>query len=151
MSEVKIVISNLDQIKAALAKEPVLMVKNLDIAIRSIIFLIRAKAVANAPVKTAYLRGSVYNDFSPLRGEVGFKAKYASWVHDGTSPYTIYPSSKKALFWKGASHPVRRVKHPGIRANPFLRKAVDQSASSIDQLFTKAVSDTLDTVARESR
>ena len=34
-------------------------------------------------------------------------------------PYTISPRKKRALFWKGASHPVRRVTHPGLKAQKF--------------------------------
>ncbi len=34
-------------------------------------------------------------------------------------PYTIRPRRKRALFWKGAAHPVRRVTHPGLKAQHF--------------------------------
>ncbi|MDX9746360.1 MAG: phage virion morphogenesis protein [Syntrophales bacterium] len=39
-----------------------------------------------------------------------------------TKPHTIVPRPGKALYWPGAAHPVRVVKHPGsdIPARPFL-------------------------------
>ena len=37
----------------------------------------------------------------------------------GTGPYVIRPKNGKALFWKGAKHPVKSVNHPGIPARPF--------------------------------
>lgn len=71
-----------------------------------------------------------------LRGsnavEVGTNLVYAAIHQFGgrTSPRTILPSRKKALFWPGAAHPVRSVKHPGsvIPARPFLGVSADNSA-----------------------
>jgi hypothetical protein len=37
-------------------------------------------------------------------------------------PYTIRPRTKRALFWKGAAHPVKRVSHPGLKAQRFSEK-----------------------------
>ena len=82
---------------------------------------------------------------------MGFRANYAVYVHDGTDAYTIRPSKAQALFWKGARHPVKRVRHPGIKANPFLRKAVDQSNVSIRRNFTEAVEETLAQIGKDSK
>lgn len=55
---------------------------------------------------------------------VGTNKTYASIHQFGgrTFPHLIRPSVKKALFWPGAGHPVKAVKHPGsvIPARPFL-------------------------------
>lgn len=149
MAEIHVEIKNLAEIKRAFKAAPARMTKNLNIAIRQTVLFIRAGSVRNAPVRTGNLRGSAYQSFGVLKGEIGFKAKYALFVHDGTSPYTITPRSAKALYWKGASHPVRRVKHPGIKANPFLKRAIEDGQPQIDKFFEKAVQDTLDTVAKE--
>ena len=61
--------------------------------------------------------------------------KYAGFVHDGTSPYTIRPRSKKALYWQGAKHPVKSVRHPGIKANPFMEKGGLKSITEIRKIF----------------
>jgi len=34
-------------------------------------------------------------------------------------PYEITPRRKRALYWKGARHPVKRVRHPGLKAQKF--------------------------------
>lgn len=148
---ININIHNLSQIQEGLRKSPALMVKNLNIAIRKTIFLIEEKSTRNAPVKSGYLRNNVHRNFKPLYGEFGYKAKYAVWVHDGTSPYTIYPRTKMALFWKGAAHPVKRVNHPGIRANPFLRRAVETNQHTVDKIFTQAVDDTFNEIVRGAK
>lgn len=38
---------------------------------------------------------------------------------EGTDPYTIRPKRKRALYWKGAAHPVRVVRHPGLKPQDF--------------------------------
>lgn len=44
---------------------------------------------------------------------------YAIFQNNGTRPHIIKPKSKKGLFWLGAGHPVKQVKHPGLPARPF--------------------------------
>lgn len=148
--EIKIVIKNADQMRTAFRQAPALMTKNINTSIRKTIMFIREKSVSNAPAKTGRLRSSAYTSFSPLQGEVGFLANYALFVHEGTKAHIIYPTSKKALFWKGASHPVKRVNHPGTRANPFLRRAVDMGEQQIDKFFQQGVDDTLRQIAKDS-
>lgn len=50
---------------------------------------------------------------------VGTDRKYAAFHQLGTKPYTIKPKVKRALFWPGAKHPVKIVRHPGLPARPF--------------------------------
>jgi hypothetical protein len=49
---------------------------------------------------------------------------YAAYVELGTRPHEIRPSSKRALHWPGAAHPVAVVHHPGTRPQAFLRPAL---------------------------
>lgn len=51
---------------------------------------------------------------------VGTDRPYAAFHQWGTKPYVIRPTLKKALFWSGAGHPVKKVDHPGLPARPFL-------------------------------
>lgn len=55
---------------------------------------------------------------------VGSNVIYAAIHQFGgkTKPHTIRPRNKKALFWAGASHPMKAVNHPGsvIPARPVL-------------------------------
>lgn len=45
------------------------------------------------------------------------------FVEYGTRPHIIRPRTKKALWWPGARHPVKKVYHPGTKAQPFIRPA----------------------------
>ena len=60
---------------------------------------------------------------------IGTNLRYAPFVHEGTAAHDIYPRDAKALFWKSARHPVRRVHHPGYAGNPFL---VDGVLATLD-------------------
>src|SRR5688572_9681029 len=88
---------------------------------------VKAHGVARAecPVDTGRLRSSIRwrmaTDSRGVHGIVGTDADYAVYVHQGTRPHSIQPRTKKALFWKGARHPVRGVQHPGTRGVPFLQ------------------------------
>ncbi len=55
---------------------------------------------------------------------VGTSVHYAVYVERGTGPYTIHPKNRKALYWKGAAHPVRAVRRQGNRPYPFLVPAL---------------------------
>lgn len=70
---------------------------------------------------------------------------YALYVHEGTHPHEIFPRIKKALFWEGAAHPVKRVSHPGTKANPFMRRIAEKATPDINKLFIQA----LDIINRE--
>lgn len=80
----------------------------------------------NVPVRTAVLQGSLQmrparTGAGEIEGEWGsYGVKYARWIEEGTRPHVILPRNKKALYWKGAAHPVRMVNHPGTKARPYL-------------------------------
>jgi hypothetical protein len=50
---------------------------------------------------------------------------YARAVHDGRPALTIKPKRKKALAFKGGRHPVKSVKQPARKGNPWLARAVE--------------------------
>lgn len=87
--------------------------------------LMRA-AQDEAPIDKGGLRGSAGWIREGDKGYVYFDIEYAAIVHEGSPAHTIEPkagSGKKALFWKGAAHPVKRVNHPGTEGNKFLERA----------------------------
>lgn len=51
---------------------------------------------------------------------------YARAVHDGRPAITIRPKRKKALYWKDAAHPVKAVRQPARKGNPWLMRAVKE-------------------------
>lgn len=73
--------------------------------------------------KTASTIGNtVTGGGSHVAGHVGSNDKVAKFLEEGTPPHIIHPRFKKALFWPGARHPVKSVRHPGTRAyEPLLR------------------------------
>jgi hypothetical protein len=66
-------------------------------------------------------------------------ASYAPFVEFGTKPHVIEAKDKKALYWPGAEHPVRRVNHPGTKENPFMERIVDAATPEIDEMFGTAL------------
>jgi HK97 gp10 family phage protein len=81
------------------------------------------------PVDTGRLRSSIVHHVdgsARVSGvTVGTNVSYAADVEYGTAPHVILPKNKKALYWPGASHPVSKVNHPGTRAQPFMRPALE--------------------------
>ncbi|MFA7174567.1 MAG: phage virion morphogenesis protein [Kiritimatiellia bacterium] len=75
-------------------------------------------------VNTSRLRNSINYKATKNDVEVGTNVAYAAIHQLGgqTKPHVIRPKNGKALFWPGASHPVKSVNHPGskIPARPFL-------------------------------
>lgn len=56
----------------------------------------------------------------------------------------ILPRKEKALWWPGLPHPVRAVyNHPGIKANPYVPKTVDDSMKDIEQTANKIGDDVI--------
>lgn len=69
---------------------------------------------------------NLQDEMSLMRGlnvDIGSPVPYAEAVYLGTRAHDISPSAMQALYWPGASHPSRRVHHPGARANPWLSEA----------------------------
>jgi hypothetical protein len=61
------------------------------------------------------------------RAAIGSPLEYAEPVHEGSPPHIIRAKNAKALYWRGASHPVRQVSHPGNKANPFFTRAMEKA------------------------
>ena len=116
---------------------------------RAIVDALGKSARKTAPVRTGALRDSVSaTQGDPLTGKVVYGAPYASFLHEGTGIYgpsgkmiTIRPKNKKALFWRGASHPVSVVRQKGIRPQGFIKKAINEAglARAFDEAFNAPV------------
>jgi HK97 gp10 family phage protein len=101
--------------------------------------VLTASAKRESPVKTGRLRRSIsYQAGGQLRYVVAPAVPYAAAVHGGTRPRTIVPTTKRALFWKGARHPVKRVNHPGSKGDPFMTRALSKSEPRIRQIAAAA-------------
>lgn len=118
-------------------------------------------AQEEAPEKSGELKGSIdilsigdeeaivghkYNDKIVVNWK-GTKTIYPLFVHEGTDAHTITPRTKKALHWKGASHPVKSVKHPGTKANPYFKRAIKNKR--IETIIRKYVDNLVKQVAKD--
>ena len=93
-----------------------------------------------APVDHGRLAGSFQLDqVDDLSYRIWSGVEYALAVHEGTKPHVIEPKNKKALYWEGARHPVRRVMHPGTQANPYAERAIEQASSRSDEFISRAL------------
>ena len=104
---------------------------NVNKAIKDSAFNIQRTAMSNltsnGSVKTGHLRRSISVDMGNLEATIHTSnVKYAVMVEKGTKAHIIKPKSKKALYWKGASHPVKQVNHPGSKAKPYLIPAFEK-------------------------
>ena len=101
--------------------------KGLSVALKQTVLGIEAQGVKEAPVKTSNLVNSITSYIAGLTGVVKATAPYAVFVHEGTARHTIAAGPGKALYWPGAAHPVKSVKHPGTKANPFFLRAEEKT------------------------
>lgn len=97
--------------------------------------VVTAAGKQEAPSRSGRLRRSIaYRVGGEARYVVSPNVPYAPAVHNGSVPHTILPRVKKALWWKGAPHPLRVVHHPGTKANAFMTRALEQSRPRISQI-----------------
>ena len=81
----------------------------------------------NKSVDTGHLRRGIGNFRRGMTVTVHTSnIKYAVMVEKGTKSHIIRPKNKKALYWKGATHPVKKVNHPGSKAKPYLIPAFEK-------------------------
>jgi hypothetical protein len=148
MAQYSVEITNLDKFMALLKNFPGTTEKNLQRAIDAGAAEVLKNATrVNVPWKT----GNLVHSFGVVRGRLFASvapdrltpAKYAKWVHDGTGPHVIVPKNGKALFWKGAAHPVSRVNHPGSKGNPFIPRILEKATPQIQAHFANALENIL--------
>ena len=141
MFEIKV--NGLNKISAAIQKSPRMVFDELSGAVKTSVNFIRPIMRAETPRgATRKLSENIQAKAVGLEGSVGPNlaiTPYAWFVHEGTNPYTIRPKHKKALWWPGARHPVKKVRHPGIKANKFVERAFGQIKRPVEQIFGKSV------------
>ena len=81
----------------------------------------------NKSINTGHLRRGIANFRRGMTVTIHTSnIKYAPMVEYGTRSHIIKPKNKKALYWKGATHPVKKVNHPGSKAKPYLIPAFEK-------------------------
>lgn len=119
----------------------------MDMAMRLTAAEVWANIAKEAPTDHGRLAGSFRMEpAGDLSYRISTNVHYALHVHEGTGihgpdkrPYEILPKNKRALFWPGARHPVRRVLHPGIKGNPYVTRAFDKTTPRIPEFVEQAL------------
>ena len=91
---------------------------------------IERQAKELAPIDTGELRRSITTEGSGLDYEISTNLEYSEYIEDGTSPHII--NGNPYLYWEGASHPVRKVNHPGNKAYLYMETACDTQTEDIE-------------------
>jgi Ser-tRNA(Ala) deacylase AlaX len=114
--------------------------KQLENMVRSLTDIAARWVTREAPRKTGNLKASTRKEFNGDSGHVyvsNSQATYFDCVVDGTRPHDIKPKNGQALYWPGASYPVKVVHHPGTKANPYLDKAFDKIGPDVDRVVER--------------
>lgn len=139
MASYQIEIKNLDALRAAFKKSPQIAEKNIQKAIIASAAEVQKNARrGTVPWRTGNLVQSFGNGITigRLIARISPTARYAVYVHEGTKPHVIKPKTGKALFWPGASHPVRSVKHPGTKPNRFMLKVAEKAKKTSNGILS---------------
>ena len=103
-----------------------------------------AKEKAPWKDRTSHARQSIHGGVDVDDGKfvlyLSHGVEYGRYLEEGTGkygpkgkPYTIEPVNKKALYWEGAKHPVKKVTHPGMKPRSIIRPTVDEHYTKIRQ------------------
>lgn len=143
MSKITVDTSQLDKFVARIDKYPTHVHKGVTDAVKTSTFNVqkyaKANLTANCSVDTGYLRNSINTKVSTWEGVVSTNVAYAKIVEDGSKPHIIRPKNKKFLYWKGASHPVKQVRHPGSKGKPYMAPALEKEFPNFIKQLEKAV------------
>ena len=124
---IKIDSSDLNKFSVMLRELPDEIKDNVRKVVKNSAFNIERNAKSSASVKTGHLRRSISTKMGDMEATIHTSnLKYAPMVEFGTRPHIIRAKNKKALYWKGATHPVKQVNHPGSKAKPYLIPAFDK-------------------------
>lgn len=97
--------------------------------------VVKTEAQANVPEKTGQLKAGLKVSTRNRRGVVTASVKatgkhgfLARWIEFGTAAHFIKPKTAKSLFFAGLFS--NGIQHPGSRAKPFMRPALDSQAQA---------------------
>lgn len=76
-----------------------------------------------------------------FKGIVSSRSIIALYQHDGTKSHIIVPRKKFVLRWADGNkfRFAKRVRHPGIKADPFLENALEHEKPAIISRFEQAI------------
>lgn len=113
--------------------------KALHEGIKKSMIIAESTAKVETPIKDWRLRKSYFIKVYGLTWILQNDTEYWVAVHEGVWPYTIRAKPWKALYWKWAKHPVKKVNHPWIKANPFLERTAEKIEPRVVSILTSEV------------
>jgi len=63
--------------------------------------------------------------------------RYGGILEEGSPPHVIRAKNKKALYWRGAKHPVKQVNHPGTKPYPTVKPVAQRYKIKIKDTLVK--------------
>lgn len=75
-------------------------------------------------IKSSFIEGS-------FTGKLESDSSVSGIIEFGSRPHIIRPKGNKFLFWPGAKHPVKKIKHPGTPAFRVLGEATEEASEDI--------------------
>jgi hypothetical protein len=122
-----------------------LVPKTLPDAMHAVVLQGVAIMKRETPRKTGRLSRSINGrvEAQGKRGIVDTNVAYATAVDEGSPRRDIVPRRAKALFWKGARHPVRKVTIPARKGRHFKQHTVERlrpiAEKELSQVFGQAL------------
>lgn len=114
-------------------------VNTQEVLVRSATY-IKQDMESRAPVDTGKLRQSISIQVDSKRVIIGPHTDYAGYVEFGTKPHVIRAKNKKSLMFiaGGKKVFVKKVNHPGTKAQPYVRPAFEDWVDSLGALAAEA-------------
>lgn len=137
MPELEIYIAGLEELRAAFARAPQRVTKEVHEAVSRSAITVQRQARIEAPVDTGVLRGGIATKLSTFSAIIAPGAKYAIYVHEGTGKYARNGMGRKTPWaYKGADGRVRFT--VGTNPNPFMERAKNKSEHTVQAIFDVA-------------
>lgn len=149
---IEIKINGLNKLTKIAQQYPAVSEKYINKAISLSLLRILGEEKQQAPFGVSgLLRDNWQTSFGRFEGSIKSLSPYAAFVHEGTAPHmppvaalTPWANKKGISPWALAMS----IKKKGTKANPFLKRSVDNVESAIEQEFATALQSTLEEVAR---
>ena len=141
---IKINVDEIDKFAVELTELSEKSRDNIQKAVKKSAFNIESQAkknlASNKSVVTGHLRRSIATKMGDLEATIHTSnVKYAVIAEKGSKAHVIRPKNKKALYWKGASRPVKMVNHPGSKAKPYLEPAFESEKDKFIENLKEAI------------
>lgn len=92
------------------------------------------------------IKSKFRDDGGSFIGKLESNSPIAGIIEFGSRPHIIRPKGNKLLFWSGARHPVKEVKHPGTPAFKVLGNATEEAVEERAKVFESAIRRKIDSL-----